>query len=550
MLVKFFRHGTGVSGGIDYLLNNKDSSGQIRSVAPIVQRGDADLTKAVIDSITNKNRYTSGVLSFEESDIKQDVINNIIEDFEKTIFCGFKKNRYNSLCIEHNDKNRKELHFVFTNIDLKSEKSFTPYLHKIDKKRVDYFKQLTNQKNNFSSPDSADRAQLTQSNASLPRDKKELLVAIDEHFSQMFVDGHLKNGRDDVIKELQKLNYEVKRKSENFITIQVDNTGYASKDRLRLRGKFYEQHFKNDRHFETTNTKTEGFSRERNSNYFERIQREFEQSVEQRAAKNLKKYGENDREIQPNSITKLEKNESNIERRIEKNGDNTKQNTNIEFDELDENASANIRNSIRIDDFIERTDEVFVNNNPTKTGATKTVEIRNNNATTNITKNNEKNVWHNVLQRQKRPVFDIPIEYKNIKNNNKKGRVSFKNRLKIGISNGQNSDFNIKIAKAQQQARIAIDFIISITKNIRNFRRTRKAIKERYQYLKNTARSISTTTKRTNIESTNTKSNAQKIDIIATKQTRTTKSIREKIRSIDRIIELKIEKTTYNNAQF
>ncbi|MDO6508752.1 relaxase/mobilization nuclease domain-containing protein [Colwellia sp. 4_MG-2023] len=541
-----------MSGGIDYLLNNKDSSGQIRSVAPIVQRGDADLTKAVIDSITNKNRYTSGVLSFEESDIKQDVINNIIEDFEKTIFCGFEKNRYNSLWIEHNDKNRKELHFVFTNIDLKSEKSFTPYLHKIDKKRVDYFKQLTNQKNNFSSPDSAYRAQLTQSNASLPRDKKELLVAIDEHFSQMFVDGHLKNGRDDVIKELQKLNYEVKRKSENFITIQVDSSDSASKDRLRLKGKFYEQHFKNDQHFETTNTKTEGFSRERNSNYFERIQREFEQSIDKRAAKNLKKYGANDREIQPNSITKFETNESNIERRIEKNGDNTKKSTNIDKNKLDENASANIRNSIRINDFIERPNEVLVNNNPTKTRATKTVEIRNSNATTNITKNHEKNTRHNILQRPKRPVFDIPPRYKNIKNNNKKGRVSFKNKLKkIGkISHGQISDFNIKIAKAEQQARIAIDFIISITKNFRNFRKTRKAIKERYQYLKNTARSISSTTKRTNIESTNTKSSAQKIDIIATKQTRTTKSIREKIGSIDRIIELKIEKTTYNNAQF
>ena len=62
MIVKFFKRGNGAcKATMDYLLG-KDRD---REHAKILQ-GDPELTRQLADSLEFKNRYTVGVLSFEE----------------------------------------------------------------------------------------------------------------------------------------------------------------------------------------------------------------------------------------------------------------------------------------------------------------------------------------------------------------------------------------------------------------------------------------------------------------------------------------------------
>ena len=73
----------------------------------------------MINGIKNSKIYTSGVLSFapEESITDAQKV-EIIESFERNLFPGLMKGEYSGYWVEHQDKDRQELHFVFAEIQL------------------------------------------------------------------------------------------------------------------------------------------------------------------------------------------------------------------------------------------------------------------------------------------------------------------------------------------------------------------------------------------------------------------------------------------------
>ena len=69
MIVRLFH--SGVSNGespVRYLLGDKDHQGQPRAVKPEVLAGDPQTTIDIINSINRKYKYTSGCLSFRNSE--------------------------------------------------------------------------------------------------------------------------------------------------------------------------------------------------------------------------------------------------------------------------------------------------------------------------------------------------------------------------------------------------------------------------------------------------------------------------------------------------
>lgn len=168
MLVKFFSRGSG--GGdspVDYLLG-KDRE---RDGASIL-RGNAEITKELINSTDYARRYTSGVLSFEEAPdaVTDKTKAQIMDIFEKTIFSGLESDQYNILWVEHTDKDltdkndnamkdregnavkRLELNFLIPNQELRSGKRLQPFFHGADLKRVDAFQNVINMQFKFSDP--------------------------------------------------------------------------------------------------------------------------------------------------------------------------------------------------------------------------------------------------------------------------------------------------------------------------------------------------------------------------------------------------------------
>ena len=154
MLVRFFDHGkvkkgeltrTGDGGAVrNYLLFDKDNRSKPRDGARLIYGNDIDTTE-VINGIKNSKIYTSGVLSFahEESITDAQKI-EIIESFEQNLFPGLMKGEYSGYWVEHQDKDRQELHFVFAEIHLPSGKALPVYYIGKDFDLVDSWKDLIN----------------------------------------------------------------------------------------------------------------------------------------------------------------------------------------------------------------------------------------------------------------------------------------------------------------------------------------------------------------------------------------------------------------------
>ena len=154
MLVRFFDHGkvkkgeltrTGDGGAVrNYLLFDKDNRSKPRDGARLIYGNDIDTTE-VINGIKNSKIYTSGVLSFapEESITDAQKI-EIIESFEQNLFPGLMRGEYSGYWVEHQDKDRQELHFVFADIHLPTGKALPVYYIGKDFDLVDSWKDLIN----------------------------------------------------------------------------------------------------------------------------------------------------------------------------------------------------------------------------------------------------------------------------------------------------------------------------------------------------------------------------------------------------------------------
>lgn len=154
MLVRFFEHGkvkkgeltrTGGGGAVrNYLLFDKDDKTKIRSGARLIYGNDSDTTE-VINGIKNSKIYTSGVLSFAPGESITDAQKiEIIESFEQNLFPGLMRGEYSGYWVEHQDKDRQELHFVFAEIHLPSGKALPVYYIGKDFDLVDSWKDLIN----------------------------------------------------------------------------------------------------------------------------------------------------------------------------------------------------------------------------------------------------------------------------------------------------------------------------------------------------------------------------------------------------------------------
>lgn len=253
MLVKFFSRGSGGGEGpVDYLLgDDRDREGAS------VLRGNPDITQEIINSTDYAKRYTSGCLSFEEAaeEITDKAKAQIMDAFEKTLFAGLESDQYNILWVEHKDKNktdkngkpilgadglplkRQELNFLIPNQELRSGKRLQPFYHGADMKRVNAFQNVINlsyrlsdphdpSKKRFNSPHFSRSANLKGIEKKDYTEKQLELVThksakneLTAHIYELAAAARFKN-RNDIQKELERKGVEVKRKSDNFISVK------------------------------------------------------------------------------------------------------------------------------------------------------------------------------------------------------------------------------------------------------------------------------------------------------------------------------------------
>lgn len=236
MIVKFFSRG---SGGGDSPVNYLLGEDRNREGASIL-RGNAEITKELINSTDYSRRYTAGALSFEEShqSITAEQKNKIMNEFEKTLFAGLESDQYNILWVQHTDKDeRLELNFLIPNMELRSGKRLQPFYVGSDMKRVNAFQNVTNMTYRLSDPHDPAKKRFNNPHfsrsASLKgiekKDYTEKQLELVTHKSvkneltayiyELASSARFKN-RAAIQRELERSGYEIKRVTDRAISVK------------------------------------------------------------------------------------------------------------------------------------------------------------------------------------------------------------------------------------------------------------------------------------------------------------------------------------------
>ena len=234
----------------DYLLKDKEQPDGKRIGAEVL-RGDIDNQALLIDSLDFKQKYTSGCLSFTETadEVTTEQKNALMDDFEQTIRAGLDVDRVGVSWIEHRDKGRLELNFVFANVDLEHGRAFQPYVHSVDKRRVNAWKDMQNIEYGFTDPSDPANKRLMAQRDNLPRDVKDTRQAITEGLHALIIEGAITN-REGVVQALKDGGFEIARETDRAISIK-NPTG---KRNIRLTGGLYERDFNFSREVQNTVT--------------------------------------------------------------------------------------------------------------------------------------------------------------------------------------------------------------------------------------------------------------------------------------------------------
>lgn len=245
MLVKFNSRGKGGSAGpVNYLLG-KDRNRQHARVL----RGDVEQTSALIDSLAFARNYTSGCLSFAESDLSDDLKQKLMDSFEHTIFAGLDRDQWDCLWVEHRDKGRLELNFLIPNVELLSGKRLQPYFDRADRTRINAWQTVINGQLNLYDPNDPANAKAVSIPSRASKDRKETMQAITSTMLTLIDSGMVKD-RNGIIETLQNNGFEVTRETKTSISVRdlemdakLAAQGKQSRP-IRLKGEIYERDFK------------------------------------------------------------------------------------------------------------------------------------------------------------------------------------------------------------------------------------------------------------------------------------------------------------------
>lgn len=234
MIVKFLKNSGGGSAKatIDYLLGKERDREGAR-----VLSGDPELTQRLSDSLNFKNRYTVGVLSFEEGNLPDDDKRAIMDRFEGSLLAGLDKDQYNITWIEHTDKDRLELNFVIANQELTTGKRLQPYYDKADRPLIENWKQVINHEYGLTDPHDPNKAQAikTLNRQNLPKDVQQVKEQIGQALAHQIEQGNITD-RKGVIDTLEQAGFEIARQTDKSISIKNPD----GKRNIRLEGVIYE----------------------------------------------------------------------------------------------------------------------------------------------------------------------------------------------------------------------------------------------------------------------------------------------------------------------
>ena len=279
MIVEFFRYGAGLSKGpLDYFLGKKRDRDHARVLSGCVQE-----VAGLIDSSPFAKKYTSGCLSFYESDLSDEAKSKIMAEFEACLFPGMSSDQYRVLWIEHKDKlneetgeRRLELNFLIPNTEILTGNRLQPFYHEADLPRVDLFKKIINFEHQLHDPDDPMFRQDIKTKKSLPKNTADIKRVLDVAAKKQIEEGFITD-RESMKRWLIDLELEITKETAKAISIK-NPYGDENSRPIRLEGAIYEQNFRFGAEGDSlTAEASERYRREARKRYRENLQRYAEQ---------------------------------------------------------------------------------------------------------------------------------------------------------------------------------------------------------------------------------------------------------------------------------
>lgn len=243
MNVTIFPTGTGsTQSAVDYLLSDNDHEGKPRSVLPEIVYGDPQSLVAIADNTSRKHKYTSGVISFRDSEhLSNDQVTALIQSFRAVFLPGLKVDEnFADLWVAHRDKGNLELHFLVANTELKTGSRLN--IHPPGEVNLQFFNTFVSVCNDtfgFAQvvPDPLKIA-LSDFEAKSPNGKKDKKAkqSLASILHKEILNGHIKD-RGELIAYISENLVEVPRVGKDYITVKMP----GAKKGTRLRGELFKE---------------------------------------------------------------------------------------------------------------------------------------------------------------------------------------------------------------------------------------------------------------------------------------------------------------------
>ena len=258
MILKFFKRGTGDTKSGESVENYLLDDERQEKEQALVLRGYPVQTTAIINGLDFQKTYTSGCLSFAENEGERLTAKQkyeIMDSFEEALFGDFDKDKISGYWVQHADKGRLELNFVFANVELEKGRSLTVYNHATDRKRLYAWKNITIADYDLVDPDHPDRKRdfVAKTPSNDKKKDNDLITStgklnatkqgIGEYVLSQAQQGKI-NNRGDVMAFLRdQLQVTITRETKKSITIETPHPKTGKPQKIRLEGTLYERDF-------------------------------------------------------------------------------------------------------------------------------------------------------------------------------------------------------------------------------------------------------------------------------------------------------------------
>ena len=298
MLMKVFPHGTGEGDKPSRYLVLPDYPG--RDTAPSqVLRGDPAMTRALIDSIERRWKFTSGVLSWHPDEkVSEEQEEEVMNAFELVAFAGLEADQRNILWVRHTHAGHHELHFLIPRLELSSGKDFNACPPGWQKD-FDVFRDLFNWREGWARPDDPARARdelpkkadlfkarMARWGKDIRESDRDRAKEVIHAFLKEKVTQGLVRNREDVLNGLKEQDLRINREGRDYISVIAPDSGM----KMRFRGGFYARDWTPKAAPEEDSEEKKKETAQRN---VARLQQDFERVIGKRAACNIKRYPAN-----------------------------------------------------------------------------------------------------------------------------------------------------------------------------------------------------------------------------------------------------------------